>query len=512
MFSVHNLNSNNLSIKNLILLFLTIVMGFASVITLAQITIPSSIDNAHQTIGRVTITSDGTASGTEYRDINYDGIWNTRISNLSDAGNFSGKVLVLNDNNTLMYATTDHLVVSWSTGGGGGGTGDGHRTGDNLSDIRNLNAGNVGIGAAPTSGKLHIVSSWETDVYIEELAADKAANINFKNTARTWTVGGDSFPDIFYIGIPGLNQFLSIIPTGEVGIGTTGPKAPLQVIGNFIAGDYSNNIIGTHSSIGWGSGNGITWNLSFVWWGLGNTVTGKQASIVGGAYNQINGTWSFIGWGGEIKAENKIYGDYSSVVWGITNKIITSNYSFIWWWYGNKIYDSIKAFIGWGDSNIITWKSDFSTIPGWFTNGINNAKYSFAAGVNAKANSNNSFVRNSDTTTDFISIKTWTFIVNVPWGSRPDMWWMGINTNDPQALLDVNGTSVIRGSLNALWGINSTDIIASGKLKAEKTELEIWSSAVTSWGSCGSENPGTIIYDGVGFYGCGPSNTRKRLD
>gem|GEM_PF-2246899 len=89
MFRIHHISNNTLSIKNLILLFLTIVMGFASVITLAQITIPSSIDNAQQTIGRVTITSDGTASGTEFRDINYDGAGGTRISGLDEETGFS---------------------------------------------------------------------------------------------------------------------------------------------------------------------------------------------------------------------------------------------------------------------------------------------------------------------------------------------------------------------------------------------------------------------------------------
>jgi hypothetical protein len=70
MFKVHNVNNNIISIKNLILLFLTIVMGFGSVITLAQISIPSSIDNAWQTIMRITITSDGTDSGTPLWDFN----------------------------------------------------------------------------------------------------------------------------------------------------------------------------------------------------------------------------------------------------------------------------------------------------------------------------------------------------------------------------------------------------------------------------------------------------------
>lgn len=163
--------------------------------------------------------------------------------------------------------------------------------------------------------------------------------------------------------------------------------------------------------------------------------------------------------------------------------------NFIWWGNGNIIYKSNKSSIGWGDSNTITGNSNYSTIPGWFFNEINNAIYSFAVWVRAKANSNNSFVWNSDNGADFTSIKTWTFIINVPWGSSPDKWWVGINTNNPEALLDVN------------W-----------KIKAKNIELDKRSPTVTSWGSCGWENPGTIIYDGVGFYGCGPSNTRKRLD
>jgi hypothetical protein len=38
------------------------------------------------------------------------------------------------------------------------------------------------------SGKLHIKGSGETDVYIQETNPGNAANINFKNTTRTWAV------------------------------------------------------------------------------------------------------------------------------------------------------------------------------------------------------------------------------------------------------------------------------------------------------------------------------------
>lgn len=75
MFSAHNINRNTLSIKNLVLLFLTIVFGFASVITLAQIDILSDIENARQTIAHITVTSDGTNAGVLEMDISSAGIY-----------------------------------------------------------------------------------------------------------------------------------------------------------------------------------------------------------------------------------------------------------------------------------------------------------------------------------------------------------------------------------------------------------------------------------------------------
>jgi hypothetical protein len=59
MFKVHKIGGDALSVKNLVLLFLTIVFGFASVITLAQINISSDIRNAWQTISKITITESG---------------------------------------------------------------------------------------------------------------------------------------------------------------------------------------------------------------------------------------------------------------------------------------------------------------------------------------------------------------------------------------------------------------------------------------------------------------------
>lgn len=51
----------------------------------------------------------------------------------------------------------------------------------------------------------------------------------------------------------------------KVGINTTTPRAPLQVVGNFIAGADTNAISSsTSSSIAGGSGNTIDGNYAFI--------------------------------------------------------------------------------------------------------------------------------------------------------------------------------------------------------------------------------------------------------
>ncbi|HBB03700.1 TPA: hypothetical protein DCZ39_02220 [Patescibacteria group bacterium] len=63
--------------------------------------------------------------------------------------------------------------------------------------------GGVGIGTENLSGKLHITSSNQTELYLEETNSGSAANINFENPTRIRALGGDSDPDVFYIGEAG---------------------------------------------------------------------------------------------------------------------------------------------------------------------------------------------------------------------------------------------------------------------------------------------------------------------
>lgn len=499
MFNTHRIWSRNISARNLVLLFFTIVFWFASVITLANVDIISDIENARQTIGRITITSDGTNDGIRYFDFNYswDGKTFINTSALLSQSSFSWKVLGIDDEGNLIYVASTNLVVSWA---GGGIWGDGYRTGY-WSDIWNVNlGGKVGIWTDTPTGKLHITSSWETDVYIEEQAAGMAASLRLLTPlGTTWIIWWDSDPNIFFIWTLGHQEYFAMTTGWFVGIWTIDPKAPLQVKWNIIGWVQTNTITGSNSTI--------------AWWGrinMPNTISGTNSFIGGGYGSKIIGDRSAIvvWW----KENNTIIGNDSFIGGGDDNTISWTNYANIVGGKLNQIYWGTNTFIGGWVSNVILWNSSNSFIGWWTNNHITNATDSFAWGMQAYALHNNTFVWNG-WTSQFASARTGTFIINVPFSTRPDMWGVGINTNDPQALLDVNGTSIIRWNLtvtgNILW---DQDITVDWEVVAKNIEVDQRSSTVSAGTSCGSENPGTIIYDGVGFYGCTANNTRKRLD
>lgn len=159
---------------------------------------------------------------------------------------------------------------------------------------------------------------------------------------------------------------------------------------------------------------------------------------------------------------------------GSTNNIINrGNYSIIWWWL----------------SNSISW--NYSVIPGWNSNTIN-ANNSFAAWNNTSVSHNNTFIRNWSRSIWVSSIKSWTFIINVP-------NWMWINTSDPQADLDINW------DMNVSWTWVLSDLITwtwtiSNLIVSDWTFN--WSIKVPSWSAiewandCSSHWVWAIRYDG----------------
>jgi len=410
MFRTHKITSNTISIKNLVLLFFTIVFWFASVITLADIEITSDISNARQTIGRITITSDGTDNGTKEMEISSGGIFiNPAI--LSGQQTFSGKVLGIDSQGNLIYVTSENLIISWAWLGGDTWT----LSGENVYRF----TGNVGIGTNTPTNKLHIVNSWATDVYIEEKAAGFAANLNLKNPIRSRAIGWDSDPDIFYIGFTSWSIYFAINPLGFVGIGTTQPTAPLQVVGNIIGWWTGSIITGTNSTIAGGNGNSISGDNSFIWGGEGSKVIGKFSAIVMGTKSNsiTNADNSFIGAGNDHEI---LWGNFSSIVGGQNNIISGASYATIAGGIGNEIYGN-KSVILWWQINKI-W-GQYSSIPWWYLNTIS-WSYSMAIGSKATNNYNNSFIRNDSTTAIRNTMANNQFIIYAANG-------VGINTNTP---------------------------------------------------------------------------------
>ncbi len=446
MFRTHKITSTSISIKNLVLLFFTIVFWFASVITLADIEIASDINNARQTIAKTTITSDGTDSGIREMEISSWGIFiNPAIIQEQQA--FSWKVLGIDSLGNLVYVTSQNLIVSWANGGGDTWT----LSGDDVYRA----TGNVGIGTNNPTDKLHVVNSWSTDVYIEEKAPWMAANLNLKNPIRSRAIWWDSDPDMFYVGLTNSSIYFAITSGGNVGIGTTQPKANLQVVGNFIAGWTNSNISWNNSSIAGGNDNNIIGIWSFIWWGKDNNIQWDYNFIWMWWIGEMAGQWNIISWS-----------NYSAIVGWIKNQILSlSNYSFI----------------PWGKSNIIS-----------------GANYSFAWWEYSRALHNNAFVRNTKGT-NFDSTQPWQFLINAPY-TKGVGGGVGINTNNPQYALDVsgdiNGQKIYWDSLDISWWFFGWDVI---RLNSSTGKL------------CYPNTAGTIIYESWSFYWCNGS-IRKKLD
>lgn len=103
----------------------------------------------------------------------------------------------------------------------------------------------IGIGTDIPEGILHAKTPGDEgghELFLETTQFRGAANILFRNREDNWSMGADSYPNIFSIGPYGATQTTFVIEIdGDVGIGTGTPGAKLDVEGEIRSTDSFGN-------------------------------------------------------------------------------------------------------------------------------------------------------------------------------------------------------------------------------------------------------------------------------
>jgi len=214
----------------------------------------------------------------------------------------------------------------------------------------------------------------------------------------------------------------------------------------------------------WGMNNTWRWELIGMWWAVGSTIVWANSNIFGGEDNFLQGeslftintnasTWygqlnTIVGWWAHSVSwvVNAIFGWYentiihniaNAILGGYTNTIRDGTGNMIVGGHANNVDDGLSNIILGGVANTTTKWSEYSIILGWSGNIVELAKYSVVWWVNAKVEHDSTFVWNSVWDSEFLSQRPRSFIINAP--ILEGFWWVGINTNDPQVALDVDG-------------------------------------------------------------------------
>jgi hypothetical protein len=423
----------------------------------------------------------------------------------------------------LVGGFTNNAIEQSGSGGdfiGGGGFPGG-------ANIIHSNSSGVFIGA----GSANQVGPNVNDVVI----VGGIANSVGQNSVRTFIGSG-------YQNVNGHDSYDAVIGGGELNsIGTNNYQS-------VIVGGYQ-NLIGHNnfeSAIVGGAENSILvpYSSSFIGGGFQNTIAsnGFGAVIVGGNYNTNNGSVSFIGAGGQnlINSDDSVIGGGSdntvssnsadstilggsfnvigqganfSTISGGTDNNVSGQYSFIGGGIANLaggflstsvggqgnsaaannstmvggLFNTnfgVLAFMGGGDNNFAAGYA--SVIAGGESNRTY-GQFSMAAGYHAGAFYDGSFVWSDyePASLDFVSTSTNQFLIRAQNG-------VGINTNNPQAALHVNGTIIANNFIGGgatLSGLNFnqlTGTLLSSELSGTYSSALTFNNAANSLTGNGS--------------------------
>lgn len=198
----------------------------------------------------------------------------------------------------------------------------------------------------------------------------------------------------------------------------------------FVGGGWQNSAAGNYASVVGGSGNSASGIKSCVGGGEGNISGPNEANTVGGGLNNTaGGPVGFLSFGMNYIGggfSNSASGGFAVVSGGYINSALQAHATVGGGDRNNAA--GVAAVIGGGAQNTNSYDyatvgggqlndvlGNFGTVPGGYDNAA--AENSFAAGRQARALHANSFVWNSETGTNFASVRTNSFSVNASGGA-----------------------------------------------------------------------------------------------
>jgi Chaperone of endosialidase len=334
------------------------------------------------------------------------------------------------------------------------GAGSANQVGPNVNDV--VIVGGIANSVGQNSVRTFIGSGYQNvnahDSYDAVIVGGELNSIG-TNNYESVIVGG-------YFNLIGNNNFESAIVGGDnnsilvpyssafIGGGFQNTISS-NGYGGIIVGGGDNTNNGNVSFIGAGNQNLVNSDESVIVGGFNNTVSSNSVgtTITGGTGNYAGGQYSFIG-GGAVNSAN---GFLSTSVGGQGNAAIANNSTMVGGLFNTNF--GVLAFMGGGDNN---FASGFASV---ISGGESNnawGQFSMAAGYHASAFHDGTFVWSDFEPANFSfnSTSSNQFLIRALNG-------VGINTNNPQAALHVNGTIIANNFIGGgatLSGLNFSQL------------------------------------------------------
>ena len=283
-------------------------------------------------------------------------------------------------------------------------------------------------------------------------------------------------------------------------------------------GGDTNTASGADSTVGGGASNSASGSYSTVDGGASNTASGSYSTVDGGRSNTASGQYSTVGGGGEAVpgsplTANSAKDDYDTVGGGGSNQAGTganaATYATICGGYDNEATDHY-ATVGGGYGNKA--QGARATVPGG-SNNIASGQYSFAAGRQAQAMNDGSFVWADSTGGVFSS-------------AGADQFWVRANGGVHFQVNNVRGVWIRDDGLNLITTTTGARLTLAGvwtnfsdrNLKANFTPVDgqdvlarLAEVPITTWNSKAEDasirHMGPVAQDFYAAFGLGGSDT-----